>query len=251
MEARKRSVTKTLGMVLAFSLCAALLSGVFLLMTHDSASAVATQAAGRSINVNGEGIIVVEPDMAVLSLGVVTQHKEAKTAQTQNATAMNALIEAVKAAGIDSKDMKTERYSIYPNYSYEDKSGKQTLIGYSVNSSLSVTVRDLKKLGSLYDVAVSKGANMASGPQFTVSDHQKYYNEALRQAVASGGDKAKVLADAIGVTIGKPSMVTENSSSTPPYAYSSLSARAEADMSTPVVTGQIEIRASVTLSYAY
>ena len=103
----------------------------------------------RILNVFGNGKVTVEPDIAYIILGVVTEHENAAMAQKENAAAMDKLISNIKAAGIKEEDIKTTNYSIYPKYNYIRETGEQQIIGYTVNNSIQLTIRDTLKVGKL------------------------------------------------------------------------------------------------------
>ena len=103
------------------------------------------------MTVNGNGHITARPNQAKLTLGVVTEHTSAQTAQQENAEISNRVIEALKQIGIDESDIKTTVYSVQPRYDYHD--GNSILRGYEVEHHFEVTIKDLSKIGNVYDFA--------------------------------------------------------------------------------------------------
>lgn len=206
----------------------------------------------KTINVSGQARVSVAPDFATINLGVVTEDKDAKAAQQANAAAMEKVIASIKASGIKEADIQTVNYSINPKYDYNKETGESSIIGYSVRNSVNVTVRDLKKTGSIIDAAAQSGANISSSITFGLSNYEEAYNEALKNAVLAAKAKANTIAEALGVKLIAPVTVSEG------YGYSPLSNYAVYDMKmtdsvakTPVQAGSIEITANVSIVYEY
>lgn len=211
------------------------------------------QPTKRTINVSGQGIVNAAPDIAYISLGVVTEDKDAKVAQSTNAASMDKVVSQIKAAGIKAEDIKTVNYNIYPKYDYNKTSGESRIIGYSVNNTIKVTVRDISKTGAMIDLAAQNGINTSNGISFGLSDTEKSYNEALKKAVEAAKAKAEAMAGIYGITLKMPVNITENGSYAPVYSYSAYEAKADMNgvATTPVESGTLEIRANVSLVYEY
>ena len=97
----------------------------------------------HTISVAGSGKVTVVPDMATINLGVLIQREKAKAAREAGAEAMTKVIAALKALGIDDKDIQTSWVSLNPVYDYQ--STTQRITGYQLQNTVSVTVRDLAK----------------------------------------------------------------------------------------------------------
>lgn len=199
------------------------------------------------ITVNGSASVRLAPDYATLSLGVETKDKAAGEAIRQNAAAMDALIAALKAAGVAEGDLATASFSLnpYDENSYYGSGGK---IGYMVSNTLTVTVRDLDAVGSLIDTAVAAGANQVYGLSFQSDHSAEAEQQALKAAIANATSRAALMAEAAGSKLGKLLTMNENGSSYPAtYAYD-LEAKAAA--ATPIVAGELDVGASVTMTFA-
>lgn len=214
-----------------------------------------SESTAKTINVTGTGEVNATPDIAYVSLGVITEKNTVSEAQNENSNAMNKIIDGVKKQGIQSEDIKTTNYSISPKYNYDNKTGNSTFAGYTVLNNLSVTVKDITKVGTIIDSAVANGANNSNGVSFGVTDYEKYYNMALKNAISNAAARAQVIASSIGVTVSTPIKVTEDSSAIPNQyptydgAAKNNSMSGQASMS--VETGTYKIKASVSLVYQY
>lgn len=213
-------------------------------------------AATSGIVVQGTGEVQVRPDLARLFLGVQTQAKEAGAAAQENATRTEAVIGAVKAAGVAENDVQTADYAINPQYDYRPQPENRTpqVAGYQVSNTVRVVVRKIADVGKVLDAAIKAGANVAGGVRFELSDDKAARQEALTRAVADGKNKATILAKAAGVVRIELVSIVENSSNVPrPYdgVVALRSAEAASGAATPVAPGEQTVSATITLRYRF
>jgi uncharacterized protein len=206
----------------------------------------------NSMTLQGKGELTVKPDQAKLMVGVVTENKNAQLAQQENAQITNAVIQAIKQLGINENDIKTSQYSIQPQYDYID--GKAHLRGYRVEHQLEVTVKDISKVGIVYDVAVRNGANQGGNIQFLVSNPDVYYRVALKRAIIDAKEKAEAISESIGAVLNKlPIKITEEvvrqDHIYPVFSYKL--ATASIQEAPPIQKGEFTIVAHVKVVYEY
>ena len=207
----------------------------------------------RTMSVSGQGVVYASPDIAYITLGIITENADAKVAQQENADIMSKVIDSIKAEGIKAQDIQTERYYISPKYSYDKDTGESRIVGYTVTNSIRVTIRDIKKTGTIIDLAADSGVNITTSISFGLSDYEKYYNEALKAAVEKAKKRAQTIAGALGVTVDVPVSVSESGGYEPIYSYNydySFNMKAEA-APTPIESGTITVRANVYMTYEY
>lgn len=202
----------------------------------------------NSVKLNGKGTLKTKPDMAILTLGVITEGKELKTVQEENALKTNSLINRLKAMGINERDIQTQSYNVDIEYDYVD--GKQVFRGYRVTNTIVVTIRDINKTGEIIDAAVESGANTIRGINFTVANPSLYYNQALKLAIKDAIEKAQVVENTLGVVINETpiSIEEEGSQYVPIIERESLKA---ASTVTPIEAGTIEITARIKAIFYY
>lgn len=201
----------------------------------------------RILKVNGKGMVEVEPDIAVISLGVTTKDMNPEKAQSINEEISKKLINALLQIGISRDDIKTSSYTIYPEYDFVD--GKQILTGYRVTHILEVKVRDINMVGEVINTAVQNGANQINRVEFTIEDSKVYYNRALKLAVKDAASKAQAIASMMKVTLDTiPCNITEQSTSITPFVDQSTMKLAAAEA---VIPGKIEILAAVEAEFNY
>ena len=168
------------------------------------APAAAQNAAGvqpRTLSINGSGTITLSPDIANISVGVITEAEEATEAVDLNNIRTEKIIAAVKELGVAEADIATADFSIFPRDEY-DLQGQPTRKLYSVQNTVRVTVRELGALGDILGAAVEAGANNVYGIQFDVEDREASYAQALDAAMQNAGTRAQALADAAGIELG-------------------------------------------------
>lgn len=220
---------------------------------QDDSAGVAALLAGANLNgitVQGTGAIKVRPDIARLSLGVQTENKSSQDAVRANATKTDAVIRALKGAGVPNKDLQTSNFSVYPQYDYANN--RQTLRGYQVQNTVSVVVRKIDTAGSVLDAALNAGANNANGISFELDDDSSARDQALAKAVADGLRKAKTMARAAGLSGMELVSVQEGTPTV--YRPVMMMARAksmDAEAATPVQAGENTVSASVSLRFRF
>ena len=216
------------------------------------AQAADTPDNRKMLTVSGQAKVNASPDIAYINLGVVTEDKDAKTAQKANAASMDKVISTLKAAGIKAEDIKTVNYSIYPKYEYSKDGAISNIVGYTINNSVNVTVRDLTKTGDIIDAATDSGVNMSSSISFGLKNYEDFYNEALKNAVLAAKKKASTMAGALGVTLKAPISVNEGGGYSPLMNYAAYDMKASlANGATPIQAGSLEITANVNIVYEY
>lgn len=209
--------------------------------------------SGRTIHVNGSGSVSGEPDIATLNLGVSVERDSVAEAREEAASSMTALIQSLMDNGIAEKDIITQNFSIHPRYDYSE--GERKLRGYRVNNTVQTKVRELDALSDVIDDAAEAGGDniVLNSIQFMIEDTTPLQEQARAMAVKNAEAKALTIAEASGVTLGKPVTISENSyyESPPiPYAVAETAfADDSARTSTPIVSGELTVTISVTVVY--
>ncbi len=207
-----------------------------------------------SITVSGDGRAFASPDIAQINVGVQTgRQATASAAMEKLKTSMDAVIAAVKAQGIDEKDIKTQSFWLNPVYDYAN--GRQIPQGFEASQSLSIKVRDLDKTSDVLGAATNAGANQAGGVTFTVDDPDAKQAEARQEAIKEAQQKAQILAQQLGVKLGKILNFSEGYGGypTPMYygreAYGIGGAMDAAAQSVPLPVGEQEVNINVSITY--
>lgn len=179
-----------------------------------------------TIMVSGKGEAYAIPDIASFSFSVTEVAKSVESAQKLLDEKITKALGVLKEADIAEKDIKTTGYNVYPKYewnqypcpmgiavsevSYPCRSGKNELVGYEVSQSITVKVRDVKKVGDLVSKIGAVNVSNISGVEFTVDNREQFVDQAREEAIKEAKAKAKELAKQLGVKLGKIMYYNEN-----------------------------------------
>jgi uncharacterized protein len=208
----------------------------------------AAESAGEGpqagITVTGTGEVRQTPDRASLMFGIQTEGETADKAHAANSAATRQLIAALKAAGVEPKDLKTEHLDVSPRWDVDKVAAPR---GYTANSMVTVSNQPLARASRLSDIAVDAGADTVSGPALSVADSKAEYRRALERAFEDAREKANTLAAAAGASLGKVTAIAEGSQPRPYFAMAELRA---ADAEAPIEPGSEQVTAVVTVTFA-
>lgn len=207
----------------------------FALLSLASSTALAQSTASASISPLGpnsallslgaEGTSRRTPDIALFNAGVVTQATTASEALADNSRKMDRVIAALKRAGIAERDIQTQAISLQPRYSDPERDAQMLsrttgrpyvppteapkIIGYEARNSVQIRVRKLGEMGKIIDTLIAEGANQVDGPSFTLDQPREAMDEARREAIAVGRQRAELYAQATGMRVARLLSVSE------------------------------------------
>ena len=167
----------------------------------------AALADGTKLSVTGSGTVLVESDLAIVTVGVQETSKNVLEAQSTVNEKIAAIKQALLDAGVEESEINTDSINIYANYDYSDNT--EVIVGYTARNSLSVRTTDMDNVGSLIDAAFAAGANTLDNVQFTVQDDTQAREQALTMAVEDARRKADVLASAAGLQVASIERISE------------------------------------------
>jgi hypothetical protein len=212
-----------------------------------AAPALADDVLPAAISVTGEATLSVAPDQAQIEAGVTSEAKTARGASEANNAAMGQVLLALKAAGIEAKDIQTSRLSLQPESAPNRTGGANSIVGYRASNQVTVRLRDVAKVAGTIDMLVGAGATDIGGIDFSVSNASKLLDDARAQAIADARRKAEILAKAAGVTLGAPLSISEGDAPGP-IAFRKFAAGMPAPP-TPVVQGEETLQVNVSVSW--
>jgi uncharacterized protein len=203
----------------------------------------------HTISVSGTGKVTLSPDTADVRLGVLASGKSVRSVRQQAASSMTAVISSLKKLGIADKDIQTSWVSLQPTNDYNVGTNQPKVTGYQFSNAVSVTIRDLDKVGDAIDNALAAGATTLDGITFRVADETAAEAQARTAAMADAKAKAQALATAAGVTITGVASISETSAPTPYPIYYGVAEAAGKDTATPVQPGSTDITITVAVAY--
>jgi uncharacterized protein YggE len=233
-------------------LCAAIA-----LMASGSTPIAAENAGAivRTISVSGHGEVKGTPDEAHLTAGVMTEGKTAAEALAANSRAMNNVFATLKRLGIPERHIQTSNFNISPRYADADEGRPYVprIVAYQVTNTVNVTIAGVDRAGPALDALVSSGANQSHGIFFTIADPKPLAEKARREAVADAIAKARTLADAHGIRLGRVLSINEGIGYAPPIPMEErvvvTSSRLPAAPPPPVAAGEATVAVNVSVVY--
>lgn len=225
----------------------ALLVISLLVLGLASACGSSSRPTKRTISVSADATIKAKPDLATFSFGVSTDGASSSQALTANSVIMRRVIIAIKKQGVAARDIQTQNVNVYPK---TDSYGNTT--GYSASNTVSVDLREVLKSGRLITRVTDAGANLESGPTFSLEKTDLTYEKALNEALDKAQAKAASMAKHTGLSLGKPAAIKEGTSVSAGPVYGSYDrlTTASKPLAVPVKRGRIEVSASVTVVYS-
>ena len=168
----------------------------------------------KSIIVQGNSVINIKSDTAILKLSINTIGKNNIDIQLKNKKIINNIVDNIVKLGVCKKDINISNYNSYQ--SNNNKSKNLSLISdCEIGTNISIKIRDINKIGEIINKINNEitkfSANITDiNIQFTVNDYDKYYKEALKKAIENGNNKAKALSKSLGVDLGNAVKIYEN-----------------------------------------
>ncbi len=204
-------------------------------------------APREGISVVGEGVILSQPNVARLTLGVEVSNPSLAAAQAEASRRMDAVIQKLRAAGLPDSDIRTVSFSVNPQY---DQSG--ALRAYQVQNLVGAKSMDVPGLGTLIDDLVGAGATRVFGIGFEADDMSSLKDQARDQAMQNARAKADQLARDAGVSVGRPLTVEESDVGgvTPVQAAPRAAVAPAAAPPTPIQPGELQVRTTVRVVWA-
>jgi uncharacterized protein YggE len=215
-----------------------------------AATPVQAEEMPRAVSVTGEATIVVVPDAAEISAGVVSVGTTAAEALADNSKRMQAVFEGLKALGVADREMRTSNFSISPVYQRQQRDANEppAITGYRVSNMVYVRLRDVADTGRVIDRLVTLGANNIANVQFVVSDRQERLQAALGEAVKNARARAELMAGAAGARVGPVLSLNEGGGPTPRPVFA-MKAMAES-AAPPIAGGEETLQISVQATFA-
>jgi len=209
------------------------------------------QTQPRTINVTGNAQVILSPDIAYISIGVHSEAATAKDAVAANNTQTQAVMDAIKAQGVDAKDIQTTNFSVYQQTKTGPNGENQGII-FMTDNTVYVTMRDLTKIGGILDASITAGANNIYGIAFDVQDKEAALGTGRDQAMADAKAQGEELAKSAGASLGAVQSISYYSNPPTPIYYDSkaVAAGVGGGGSVPISTGQLTLTVSVNVTYA-
>lgn len=201
-----------------------------------------SQATRPYVRATGEATVSAKPDQVHLSASVTTQGNTAQEASDSNAVQMSNLLDKLRTFLGDAGDIKSTGYSVYQQQ--RTVVGSNTpIITYVASNSVSMILNDITMAGKAIDLSAQSGATSISGLNFGLKDSTPLKREALKQAAQQARIKADSIASGVNMKVTNVLALEETGS----VSIRTPSLGLAASSSTPVISGLVDVTASVTI----
>lgn len=207
----------------------------------------------QKMQISAIGKVTAVPDLATVTLGVISQGTTPLEVKNSNNQKVNQIIHFIKQQNIDAGDIKTTGFYASPRYNYVN--GQNNIIGYQADQTVTIRVKDINKsqtqLEKILDGAVNNGANQIQGITFGFLDPDKLKESARKLAIKNAKEKAYQLATEADLKLGKVLNVTEASTdSSNPITMNTVNFAAKSQSVAPnIEPGNQEVIESVSLIF--
>jgi hypothetical protein len=207
----------------------------------------------RTLTVTGQGTELIPTTLSRVQLGVEVQGDTAEKVQQEAARRSSAVVDLIRSRNVTK--LQTTGINLSPRYDYSNN-GEQKIIGYTATNSISFQVTT-DRAGTIMDDAVKAGATRIDGVSFIADEGAiaTAQRQAIREATQEAQAQADAALSALGLSRKEVVSIQVNGASPPPpilYQSDALEARAaSAPSPTPVIGGEQEVQASVTLQFSY
>lgn len=216
----------------------------------------------NTISVSGEGEVFAVPDIAQFTFSIEEDGETPEEAQAKATERVNTALAFVREAGVEEKDIKTSYFNLTPRYEsvrrvcppQEPCPTDQKLVGFRVNQTIEIKVRDTTKAGTFVAGLANVGVQNVNGPNFTIDDDEVLRSEARTLAINDAKKKAKVLAGQLDVALVRIVQFSEDGGNYPPMPYARQSmdmmeSAGGAPKAPDMPVGENQIRTQVTITY--
>ena len=201
------------------------------------------------LQANGNGRVMVVPDIAIVTIGVTARGRAARDALDANSRDLAQVIAAVRVEGVADKDIATSGFSIHPLFA-DRKDGTPAdepakIVGYQVSNQVRVTIREIESSGGILDKVVTAGANQVNGITFDIADRRAAEDAALQAAIAEARRQGAIMAAAAGVRLVRVVSVNGSAGGGGPV-FARLEMKA---MDVPVMPGERAVTANASITW--
>jgi uncharacterized protein len=204
---------------------------------------------GTRLDIVAQGTVKRVPDVAIISAGVITNARDAKSAMASNATAMARVLTALRSAGVAERDMSTAQIGLSPQYRYVENQ-PPIVTGYQANNSVTVRFRDVAKSGAILDALVAAGTNQINGPTLTIDKPDAAQDEARIDAIKTARARAELYAKAAGLTVKRIVAISEMTTISGPQPMPYMRAQmADAAAKSEIVPGEQDVGVTVNVTF--
>lgn len=170
-----------------------------LLLLSAAVLAQQTPVTANTLWAGGNGKFESAPDTALVQFSVSVQQAELKAAYAQAQDSTENIRKTLRENGLDPKDAEIGSFSMTPVYKWNPK---RTLVGFQVNSHVTIKVHDFSKLGPIIDSFSQLDTTDSLSISYTLEHMEPAKAKAVEDAYGAAHSNAEALARAGGRTLG-------------------------------------------------
>jgi uncharacterized protein YggE len=219
------------------------------------ATSLPAAAEPAYLTVTGQGVVSAAPNSVTINAGVTSSAKTAHDALAANSQTMTAVFAVLKKLGVPDREIRTANLNLSPQYAPSPANMvtmpfDRPVAGYRVSNTVAVTLDDPARAGTVLDALVAAGANQANGLTFGLRNDEGLLSQARTRAVKDAFERAKVYAEAAGVSLGPIHSISDTNAGMPVRPMMGLVANAPAPAPPPPIgVGEQTLHANVTVSW--
>lgn len=206
----------------------------------------AQETSQRQIKVSGSAAISAVPDQAQIQFTIERQGNKLSAMKTQIDQLTQQFIHKLGQQDVAERQIRSTQFRVYPLYQTDDNGNRQQ-DGFQVSRTIEVTLHSLAAYDHIIDVALANGVSRVGQIQFTVSNSDELYHQALAKAFEAAKTKAKLLATAAGKELGDAIVIEEYSS--PRIMAVPMAEMRTKDSGSPSLPGAQEIEARLGVAF--
>ncbi len=210
------------------------------------------QKPTQSISVSAIGTATTTPNVAKITATIESKNQNLDKAREQTNQKVASIIEKLKAAGIEEKDIKTNNLSAGPGYEtmiYPAPNGPNT---NQFQTSLEITIRNFDKADEIIQLLTQNGATNLYGPNLTIDDANldKAKSKAREDAVTNAKQKAQELAKASNGKVGKVIKISEQGDYDYPQPMFAIGGADLKEKASSIQPGQDKVSITLLVDFA-
>lgn len=226
---------------------------IFVLISFAGLSTIAETVEKEHgfISVNMSETKEIQPNQAEITIGIETSDKSIKKASEDNKIIANNVYSALKSILAKDDYIKTNNYSVRPQYIYT-KDNKKVLDKYIVVNTVIAKTKKVDLISKLIDTATEQGATNIDNLQFNATDYDESCNEALAEIAQKAYKQAGSIAKSVNTSIaGVKTMSATCNPNNGPRPFYAMAAKVLSDNAspTPIESGKIKINVNLDASF--
>jgi uncharacterized protein YggE len=181
----------------------ALLAAAFVVMTSHSLRAQerSSTPTPNTVWVGADGKYEAEPDTAVVQFNISAQEDNLQAANARATKAAEQVRQLLRTNGIEPKQAQVGMFSVQPVYDY--KNPKRKLVGYRVETSITIKVKDFTKVGPITQGLADMDITGNQSLNYILEDMDAAKIKAVEDALHRAHEEAGAVAHSSGRSLGE------------------------------------------------